>query len=73
MPLKVNLDRVQEGAGERGMGGFPDQGVAYRWGSRVELQVVCEPPRNCLQMATTDVFSVSIALPFPRCHINATF
>lgn len=29
-----------------------------------------EPPKNGLQMATIDVFSVSIVMPLPVCHIN---
>ena len=35
-------------------------------GSRDGLEVVCELPQNCLQI----VFSVSIVMPLPACHIN---
>jgi hypothetical protein len=64
----TNLSRAQEQttAGERGVGG------AWQMGSRGGLVVACEPHSYCSQMATTGLFFVSIALPFPECNLNGT-
>lgn len=54
MSLNVYLDRAQEGAAvrRREFGGCLGNGVAYGWGSRDGLEVVCElPPKlfsNCV-------------------------